>query len=236
MVYICCICKKNNPDPPFKIYLKLPVCSDVCYDKIKRRTLIYQVYFVVTMGASLTWVLLKLGNDIYATIVGACTIAFIVSAWEKLRDSTGKSERQTKINYIGKHWRGELSLGMAFGVNVLLLNFTIASLGIFIDLNFHPITISRYVIAQNSVSFLIIYPWQFVGLWRTCNRSIADNKNLIVARIFKVLIICVIVAGISNLNRNWLALKSHFHFGFQLENVTSLLSNSPPSPSRHPLK
>ena len=62
------------------------------------------------MGVSLAWGLLKLGNDIYATIVGACTIAFIVSAWEKLRDSTGKSERQTKINYIGKHWRGELTL------------------------------------------------------------------------------------------------------------------------------
>jgi hypothetical protein len=139
MVYICCICKKNNPDPPFKTHYKLPVCSDVCYDKIKRRILIYQVYFFVPMGASLTWGLLKIGNDIYATIVGAFTIAFIVSAWEKLRDSTGKwkkisdstgkSERQTKINYIVKHWRGELSLGMAFGVNVLLLNFTLGSLG-----------------------------------------------------------------------------------------------------------
>ena len=92
MAYICCICKKNNPDPPFKIHYKISVCSDVCYDKIKRRTLIYQVSALVPMGASLTWVLLKLGNDIYATIVGACTIAFLVSAWEKLRDPTRKNE------------------------------------------------------------------------------------------------------------------------------------------------
>jgi len=88
MAYICCICKKDSPDPPFKTHYKLPVCSDACYDKIKRRILIYQFYFFVPMGASLTWVLLKLDNDIYATIVGACTIAFIVSALEKLRDPT----------------------------------------------------------------------------------------------------------------------------------------------------
>ena len=29
------------------------------------------------------------------------------------------------MNYIGKHWRGELSLGMAFGVNMFLVGIAL---------------------------------------------------------------------------------------------------------------
>jgi hypothetical protein len=124
------------------------------------------------------------------------------------------------MNYIGKHWRGELSLGMAFGVNVFLLNIALALIDSLITFNFpteNPITISRYVITSTTVSLLIIYPWQFVGLWRACNRSIANKKNPVGARIIKGLVVFGIFSSISMLSKNWIILKDNFHLGFQLE-------------------
>ena len=91
------------------------------------------------------------------------------------------------MNYIGKHWRGELSLGMAFGVNMFLvgiaLMFAQVSLAIFLR-NYLWVVYSGLLFR-----YLIIFPWQLVGVWRTCNRSIADEKNLVGARIIKGLVV-----------------------------------------------
>jgi hypothetical protein len=87
MTYNCSVCKKSNPDPPFKSLYKLAVCSDICFDIIKRRIRSNQFRFIAVLGASVTWFLLETGNDIGATVAGVCTVAFIVTAWDKSRDS-----------------------------------------------------------------------------------------------------------------------------------------------------
>ena len=87
MIYNCSVCKKSNPDPPFKSPCKLPVCSDICFDIIKRRIRSNQFRIIAVLGASVTWFLLKFDNAIGATVAGSCTIAFIVSEWDKLSDS-----------------------------------------------------------------------------------------------------------------------------------------------------
>ena len=96
------------------------------------------------------------------------------------------------MNYIGKHWRGELSLGMAFGVNIFLVGIALVfAVGLppalfpkAPPLVFYSVSI--FLIANR---YLIIFPWQLVGVWRTCNRSIADEKNLVGARIIKGLVV-----------------------------------------------
>ncbi len=74
------------------------------------------------------------------------------------------------MNYIRKHWRGELSLVTAFWINVFLFNLAIR----FLEIGLteyppadNPVTASRITIIYVILAVAIIYPWQIIGLWRT---------------------------------------------------------------------
>ena len=62
------------------------------------------------------------------------------------------------MNYIGKHWRGELSLGMAFGVNMFLVGialiFVVAFIAPFILADLNLVFVYFYLIFR----YLIIFP------------------------------------------------------------------------------
>ena len=91
------------------------------------------------------------------------------------------------MNYIGKHWRGELSLGRAFGVNMVLVGIALINAQVILALFMRY---SLWVVYSGLLfRYLIIFPWQLVGVWRTCNRSIADEKNLVGARIIKGVVV-----------------------------------------------
>jgi hypothetical protein len=88
MTYNCCICRKSNPDPPFKSLNKLPVCSDSCHDKLNRNLCKFRLLGFGSLGASMAWFFANVGEAMGATLVGACTLAYIVSTLEKLRNPT----------------------------------------------------------------------------------------------------------------------------------------------------
>jgi hypothetical protein len=78
------------------------------------------------------------------------------------------------INYIKKHWRGGFSLTRAFWVNFAILFF---ALGLLERLLFPPfiddeLEITIAVIVYFVVIKLIVYPWQVVGVLRSCEKQI----------------------------------------------------------------
>ena len=81
------------------------------------------------------------------------------------------------MNYIRKHWRGELSLPISFWINFVLLNIGIRVFEAWLtDYSpfENPVTFSRLLILYVILALAIIYPWQIIGLWRACNRHIAE--------------------------------------------------------------
>ena len=83
------------------------------------------------------------------------------------------------LNYIKKHWQGGFSLIQAFWVNFVLLFF---ALGLLEKLIFPPfivdeIAVTTAVLVYFVVVKLVIYPWQVVGVLRSCATRIRLNTG-----------------------------------------------------------
>ncbi len=83
------------------------------------------------------------------------------------------------LNYLKKHWQGGFSLSQAFWVNFVLLFF---ALGLLERLIFPPFivderTVTTAVFVYFIVVKLVIYPWQVVGVLRSCATRIRLNTG-----------------------------------------------------------
>jgi hypothetical protein len=95
-------------------------------------------------------------------------------------DSEHKSNQAAPPNptvshksYIVHHWKGELSLTVAFWVNLVLLSAVLSALEqLFTKTRFveHPQAGARIIIIYYIARLVIVYPWQVVGVWRACKR------------------------------------------------------------------
>jgi len=83
------------------------------------------------------------------------------------------------FNYLKQHWQGKLFLAQAFWINLVLLLFLFGILERFI---FPPyieseLAVTIAVITYIIVVKLIIYPWQVVGVLRTCDLRIRSDTG-----------------------------------------------------------
>ena len=83
------------------------------------------------------------------------------------------------LNYVKQHWRGNFSLAQAFWVNLVLLFIALVFLERFI---FPPYIENELIVTTAVLVYLIavkliIYPWQVVGVLRTCNFRIESNTG-----------------------------------------------------------
>ncbi len=78
------------------------------------------------------------------------------------------------IHYIQRHWRGDLSLAHACLVNLVLLFFILNFLERFIypPFLYGEAVVSSAVLIFSIFARLIIYPWQVIGVLRTCEKSL----------------------------------------------------------------
>jgi len=122
-----------------------------------------------------------------------------------------------KISYIRKHWRGKLSLAVSFWINLFLLNIVIllflALLG-YSEILKNPVISARVVIIFSAFVFLIVYPWQIIGLWRSCNNHIKKSGKRFWPRTAQVLVVLGIIGTLANLNSYWPTYKSLFRLAF----------------------
>lgn len=120
------------------------------------------------------------------------------------------------MGYIGKHWRGELSLFTAFWISFLFLSIVFAYSWILITLfvPFHPVTYARLDFSLNFFTLFILYPWQMVGLWRTCERG-QEGVRTYWGRTVQILIVLWIFGFIGRVGNFSEANKDSWHIGFE---------------------
>lgn len=97
-------------------------------------------------------------------------------------------------SYIGRHWRGELSLPISFFVNVVAIGiaefaivFVLSDL-IFAD--FNPTLAIPFIVSAVFVSLieLIIVAWQVVGTWRSARRLMVETGQTFYALLAETLL------------------------------------------------
>ncbi len=132
------------------------------------------------------------------------------------KEPANKKERS--VNYIRKHWRGELSLTISFWINLVLLNFVkvlFEKLLSYNEIIENPVIAARVAIIYAVFCYIIVYPWQIVGLWRSCNHHIEKSGKRFWARTSQGLVIVGFILTIAILGKSWPIYKDFFRMGFQ---------------------
>jgi hypothetical protein len=125
------------------------------------------------------------------------------------------------MNYICKHWHGKLSLAVSFWINFVILNFVIRLLWKFCCYNKiieNPVISARVIVVLGVFAFLIVYPWQIIGLWRSCNNHIQKSGRYFWVRASQVLVVLGIILTLGNLNSFWPIYQHCFRIGFEKDN------------------
>ncbi|MFC1793812.1 hypothetical protein ACFL3Q_09530 [Planctomycetota bacterium] len=114
-------------------------------------------------------------------------------------------ERSIRKNgYIRKHWRGELSLAVSFWINVFLVDLFLKLVEVLSAEFIHsPLTIARATTIYNPFVITILYAWQIIGLWRSCNRHIEATGKRFWARTAQAIVVLGFIATLSNLASSW---------------------------------
>jgi hypothetical protein len=109
-----------------------------------------------------------------------------------------------QTGYIGRHWRGELSLATSFWINVVLIDFILKSAELISAAFLHnPLTGTHVTIIHNPFVIMILYPWQIIGLWRSSERHIETTGKRFWARTAQVLVVLGFIATLSKLVWSW---------------------------------
>ena len=134
-----------------------------------------------------------------------------------IHGETSITNTATKRNYIQKHWRGELTLGVSFWINVFFLNIFIRAFEAWLpnnDFITHPVIAARVSIIYSTFAVCIVYPWQIVGLWRACKNHIDLTGKKIWATIVQVIVVLGFIASIGNVSTSLPIYEELFQIGF----------------------
>ena len=91
--------------------------------------------------------------------------------------------------YLSAHWRGENGLWLAFWVNFVALSALAWMAGPLLRglVEGSPATVLGLAAAQFLLWWLVVYPWQLIGVVRSGERAVRDFRHGILARIAPVL-------------------------------------------------
>jgi len=121
------------------------------------------------------------------------------------------------VNYIRKHWRGELSLGVSFWINTILFNILhgfVLEVWTAAPLIENPVTYAQLTFIYVVLSSLSITPWQFVGLWRACNRHVKESGKTFWGGTVQVIVILMFIGVVATLVQTLPFYKDLFRTGF----------------------
>lgn len=113
-------------------------------------------------------------------------------------------ESQTPVpkrGYFSRHWHGELSLAKSYWINFWLLSIVLTVLLVFwiaFSINENPVFFSRIVLVITAIIYLVIYPWQIIGLWRSATNTTANTRKTFWPRIVKFLVIMGVLGSFSS--------------------------------------
>lgn len=123
------------------------------------------------------------------------------------------------MNYIRKHWRGELPLGVSFWINLILLNVVIRLIIYYfysyIIILENPVIMAREFIIFSAFTFFILYPWQIIGLWRSCNNHIKKCGRRFWARTGQIIVVLGLIASLMDIMEKGPDYKENFQISFE---------------------
>lgn len=123
-----------------------------------------------------------------------------------------------KPNYFKRHWRGELPLALSFWVNLFLLNLLIQFIIAWYDDACpitNPVISARVAIIFNALRFFVVYPWQFVGTWRSCTNHIGKYGKYFWSRTAQTLIVIGVITTFGVITSSWSVYEALYKIGFQ---------------------
>ena len=125
-----------------------------------------------------------------------------------------------KEGYIIKHWRGNHSLSMSFWVNNVTISILFAIIAAYWTFagprTEDPVFLARVILILSIVDYVIISPWQFVGLWRSANRYSIEKSKTFWPRVVKLLIILGVLGSLVELTLERQSYVDLYHHSFQL--------------------
>ena len=125
-----------------------------------------------------------------------------------------------KEGYIIKHWRGNHSLSMSFWVNNVTISILFAIIAAYWTFagprTEDPVFLARVILILSIVDYVIISPWQFVGLWRSANRYSIEKSKTFWPRVVKLLIIIGVFASLVELTSERQSYEDLYFHSFEL--------------------
>jgi len=116
---------------------------------------------------------------------------------EQLEDQIPTPKRR----YFSRHWHGELSLAKSYWINFWLLSIVFTFVLVFwmtLSINENPVFYSRTTLIIIAVIYLIIYPWQIIGLWRSATNTTEKTGKTFWPRIVKFLVIMSVLGSLTS--------------------------------------
>ncbi len=137
------------------------------------------------------------------------------------------------MNYLIKHWRGELPLWVSFWVNLVLINVALGFLRLWLTPS------SQTTIFKTTAMTVLLYGffeitisiWQIVGTARSTTRKIDDTKRWIVGGTVLFLLLMLAFSTIINLKNSLPIYSQMLQVIFGIDealDVTPITENSPP--------
>jgi len=106
-----------------------------------------------------------------------------------------------KSGYFAKHWYGKQSLAKSYWINYWLLSIII-TIGVTVlavyGENKDPVWFARLTLLVIVVIYIVIYPWQIVGLWRSANNSTIKTGKTFWPRVVKFIIIIGLLGNVAS--------------------------------------
>ncbi|MBT4122703.1 MAG: hypothetical protein HOE35_02095 [Candidatus Ruthia sp.] len=116
---------------------------------------------------------------------------------EQLEDQIPTPKRR----YFSRHWHGELSLAKSYWINLWFLSIVFTFVLVFwmtLSINENPVFYSRTTLIIIAVIYLIIYPWQIIGLWRSATNTTEKTGKTFWPRIVKFLVIMSVLGSLTS--------------------------------------
>jgi len=122
------------------------------------------------------------------------------------------------VNYIRRHWNGELPLATAFWVNVFFLGILLGFIEVWFD-QFppveHPVTLAQIVVAYFVFTVFVVYPWQVVGVWRSADHYSKETNSGRWGGVVRFLVVLGALGTAGNLSVSLPVYGDLFKIGFR---------------------
>lgn len=115
---------------------------------------------------------------------------------ERLQSADGGRQEVRRRNYVGRHWHGELGLGVSYWINGLLGNLALMAAIYAVAAAIGRLQSNLGALIYWVVVYLFalaVVVWQSTGIWRSANRHVALTQRRFWARLAQVMVVLAVV-------------------------------------------